>query len=376
MRLAWLLAWRNLTRTRAGLLFSMGGVALALTLTLALDAIFTGVANQLTVYVQRAGADLWVAQAGVRNMHMVASSLPAGIADQVAAVDGVQSVTPILYSTDSLAAGNERSIAYLIGVPPDASAGLPWQVVTGSGRPEPGSIVVDAAFAARARLGLGDTVRALGRTFRVTGLTAGTSTILNSVAFVTLDDFRAARGGASIISFILAQVRPSATPAAVASAIEQTVPAVTALTADAFAAEERRLVMDMSADVIAIMDTIGFVVALAIVGLTLYTTSLSQRRADAVLRAVGAHRGVLYRTMAAQAVLVAGGGSFAALALTLAAAWAASATGVSVRLEVTVEAMARTMIVATLVAAIASVLPVRQISRLDPLLVFRSGARP
>jgi putative ABC transport system permease protein len=71
-----LLARRSLTRNRVRFVVSVGGVALALSLTLALDAIYAGVANQLTTYIDRAGADVWVAQAGVRNLHMVASWLP------------------------------------------------------------------------------------------------------------------------------------------------------------------------------------------------------------------------------------------------------------------------------------------------------------
>ena len=70
MSATWLLARRNLLRSRARLAVSIGGVALALTLVLALDAIFEGVSRQLTAYIDRSGADAWVAQSGVRNLHM------------------------------------------------------------------------------------------------------------------------------------------------------------------------------------------------------------------------------------------------------------------------------------------------------------------
>jgi len=67
MSAALLLARRGLGRSRVRLIASVGGVALALSLTLALDAIYAGVANQLTAYIDRAGADVWVAQSGVRS---------------------------------------------------------------------------------------------------------------------------------------------------------------------------------------------------------------------------------------------------------------------------------------------------------------------
>src|SRR3990172_3567179 len=134
----WLLARRNLARNRVRLLVSVGGVALALSLTLALDAVYAGVANQLTSYIDRAGADVWISQSGVRNLHMVASWLPDEVTDQVRAVDGVADVTPILYATDTIAAGEERAVAYVIGLPAGAAIGGPWSIAEGSNLPGPG----------------------------------------------------------------------------------------------------------------------------------------------------------------------------------------------------------------------------------------------
>ena len=124
-----LLARRNMARNRVRLLASVGGVALALSLTLALDAIYAGVANQLTTYIDRAGANVWVAQSGVRNLHMVASTLPDQVVESVGAVDGVATVTPILEATDTISAGDERAVAYVIGLPAAASMGNPWDIV-------------------------------------------------------------------------------------------------------------------------------------------------------------------------------------------------------------------------------------------------------
>ena len=71
------LAFRNLTQNRPRFLLSVGGVGLALTLVLFFGAVFNGASSRLTVYIDHAGADVWVSQAGVRNMHMSSSALPA-----------------------------------------------------------------------------------------------------------------------------------------------------------------------------------------------------------------------------------------------------------------------------------------------------------
>jgi putative ABC transport system permease protein len=76
-----LLAARNLIQNKPRLALSVGGLGLALTLVLFFSAVFDGATSRLTVYIDRAGADVWVAQAGVRTMHMSTSALPSsGIA--------------------------------------------------------------------------------------------------------------------------------------------------------------------------------------------------------------------------------------------------------------------------------------------------------
>src|SRR3990170_3200077 len=173
MSASFLLARRNLAANRVRLIASVGGVALALSLSLALDAIFAGVADQLTAYIDRARADVWVSQEGVRNLHMVASWLPDTVTDEIRAVDGVVEAAPILYSTDTIAGGDERGVAYVIGLPADASMGGPWDVIEGTDRLKPGSIVVDRGFARKAGVRVGDSVGVLGGEARIVGLSEG-----------------------------------------------------------------------------------------------------------------------------------------------------------------------------------------------------------
>jgi len=374
MSATFLLARRNLARNRVRLLVSVGGVALALSLTLALDAVYAGVANQLTTYVDRAGADVWVAQAGVRNLHMVASWLPESVTEEVRAVAGVADATPILYSTDTIAARAERAVAYVIGLPAEAPMGGPWDVVEGSSRVGPGEIIVDRGFARKARVSIGDTVTVLGGEARIVGLSQGTASLVNSVAFVSFDDFQAMRGGTPVVSFVLVKVAEAASPEAVAAAIERGVPDVTAQTRVDFSTQERRLVMDMSADVISIMNAVGFVVGLAVVALTVYVQTLARRREYGVLKALGARNRVLYRVVLVQAVLSVAVGFLVALAFTGLLAFAVSRAGLDLELSIGAASLAKVGLFAAVIAGLAAVLPIRQVSGVDPAIVFRRGA--
>ena len=369
-----LLARRNLTRNRLRLLVSVGGVALALSLTLALDAIYAGVANQLTTFIDRAGADVWVAQAGVRNLHMVASTLPQAVVDEVAAVAGVAEVTPILEATDTIGTGDQRAVAYVVGLPNGAAMGGPWDIVEGAGTVGPGEIIVDSAFAAKAGLRVGETVDVLGGEARIVGLSRGTASLVNSVAFVSFDDFRAMRGGARVISFVLVRIADTASPESVAAEIERIVPGVTAQSRTAFISEERRIVTDMSADVISIMSVVGFVVALAVVALTVYVATLARRREFGVLKALGARNAVLYRVVLVQAALSVAAGFVIAVTFTGLLAFVIGRTDLALELAITGGSLAKVALFASAIAGLAAILPIRQVAGVDPAVVFRRGA--
>ncbi|MEX0630415.1 MAG: ABC transporter permease [Chloroflexota bacterium] len=374
MSATWLLARRNLSGNRVRLLASVGGVALALSLALALDAIFAGVANQLTTYIDEARADVWVSQSGVRNLHMVASWLPEDVTDEVRAVDGVADVTPILYSTDTIAAGDERGVAYVIGLPADAAMGAPLKVVEGSDLPGPGEVIVDAGFADGAGVSIGGSVTVLGREARVVGLSEGTASLVNSVAFVSFDDFAAMRGGAPLVSFVLVRVTPGADPDAIAAAIQRQVLGVTAQSAASFSVEERRLVMDMSAEVISIMNVVGFVVGLVVVALTVYVATLARRREYGALKALGARNRYLYGVVLGQAFLSVAIGFGVGLGFTGLLAFAIAQTSLGLELALTASSIAKVGVVAAIIASLAAILPIRQIAGLDPAVVFRKGA--
>jgi putative ABC transport system permease protein len=373
MSATWLLARRNLLRNRARLVVSVGGVALALTLVLALDAIFEGVSRQMTSYIDRSAAEIWVGQAGVRNLHMVASWMPSSVTDEVRAIDGVAAAEPILYTTDSMSAGDERGWVYVIGLSPAASMGGPWDVVEGVGQPGSGEAVIDRRFAQRAGVGLGDQVTMLGRDFRIAGLTEGTASLVNSVAFVTFDDFAARRGGDPAVSFVLVRAADGTAPDALALEIQTRVDGVSVQTTEAFATSERRLGLDMSGDVISIMNIIGFVVGLAVVALTVYVATLALRREYGSLKAFGAPTGYLYRVVLTQAGLSVAIGFVAGVAVTAALSAIVPRTGVNLELAISGESVVKVGIVAAAIAALAALLPIRQIAGLDPAVVAREG---
>jgi putative ABC transport system permease protein len=214
----------------------------------------------------------------------------------------------------------------------------------------------------------------LGGEARIVGLSAGTASLVNSVAFVSFDDFRAMRGGSPVVSFVLVTVSQGSTPGTVAAAIERQVPDVAAQTRADFSSQERHLVMDMSADVISIMNAVGFVVGLAVVALTVYVATLARRFEYGVLKALGAGNRVLYTVVLAQAVLSVALGFLVGVAFTGLLAIVVPLAGLNLELSIGAASVAKVGLFAVIIAGLAAVLPIRQVSTVDPAIVFRKGA--
>jgi putative ABC transport system permease protein len=369
----WHLAWRNLMQSRARLVMSTGGVALALSLILALDAIVTGMEGQLAAYIERSGADIWVSQAGVRNLHMAFSSLPRAVMDELAAVSGVASATPILYVTHPVVMGGDSRAAYIIGLPPDATAGGPWGNVIGASRPAPGGVIVDLEQAESSGVTLGESVRIFGRQFQIVGLAEGTASLLNSVAFIALEDFARLRRSQEVVSYVLVQVSEGESPEVIAGRIEAAIEGVTAQSREAFAAQERKIIKDMGVEAVTILNLVGFLIGLAVMALTVYTATLARRAEYGVLKALGARNSHLYRAVTAQAFYSVALGFLLAVVFTLALGVAAPQLGLKLAVELSWASLLKVGLISLAIAGMAAALPIRQIAGLDPAMVFKGG---
>lgn len=302
-------------------------------------------------------------------MHMAATALPASAADGVKAVDGVDVVTPIEYEANSITLDGRDFIAYLIGVPPDGVLGRPTTVAEGTAELRPGQAIVDGV-AARPAATVGADMRILGRDFRIAGVSTGLSSIFNSIVIVRSDEFPT-YGAPDTIQYVLVRARPGVGAATLASRIEEQVPGVSATTRQDFGRQEIKVINDMAADIVAVMNVIGFVIGLAVMALTVYTATVARRAEYGVLKALGATTGRLCRSVIAQAAITVVLGLTGGLVFTLIVALAAPRLGVALALAISPASLAKAAGVSLAIAAMAAVLPVLQIARIDPAMVFR-----
>lgn len=358
-------ARRALFSEKRRAILGVGGVSLALLIVLTLGGIFDGAMRQVTRYIDTAEADVIVAQPGVRNMHMSSSSIPEPAVREVRNIPGIRSATPILYETSPVQVGTQRELSYVIGYDP-GKAGGPTSIEEGEA-PEAGEIVLDSQAAEALRVSIDDQVTALGRRWTVSGVTQGLTNITNTISYVRRQDFAEARDLDGIVSYILVEAdRPSR---AVGNIEEST--GLEALTRSRFAEEERRIVQDMSADIMRIMTLSGLLIGLAVVVLVLYSATLSRLREIGVMKALGASNSQVARFVVVQAAWTVTPALAVAVAATLGFDLVLRTIGSDVVMWLSPSAGFRVGVLALALGLVGSLAPLFRVVKVEPSSVFR-----
>jgi len=364
------LARRTLFEDRRRAALAMAGVGSGLLMVLLMSAIFAGFTKQETAYIDASPADVVVSQAGVDTMQMSISTLTLESVPAVRQVPGVAWVEPLRQTTSTLTApGNSaRLISYVFGFQSIDNRGGPRSLEAGR-LPGLGEIVIDQAGASQLGVEIGDEVEVFGQTLVVSGLTTGLTSVANTTAFMTAAQYARATGPG--VNYLLVGAEPGTSPEDLAERIAGAVANVTVQTRGQFSIQEARLVEDMYTDVIKTMTTIGFVIALALVALTLSAVTSSNIRAYGVVKALGATPARLTGVVATQAVWAVLGATAVATLVTYALSFLVDATVPNIEMVVEPRAVLSTLIGALVVGAPAALLPLRRVLRVDPASAFR-----
>ena len=357
---------RNLFSERRRAILAIAGVAVTFLMVILLDGIVNGATRELTRYIDTSPASVFVAQGGVTNMHMATSSIPLAEVSTIRALPGVAWADPILYAPDALTTRSGRQLAYVIGYVPGGRGG-PASLVAGRG-PGPGEVVIDRRAAGNLGLAVGDSVRALGRTWRISGLTSGLTNLANTVVFVRFDEFAAAGGLNGRASYIL--VGGPVPPNLLAQGIEEAT-GLSALSRTRFSAQELALARDMTSQILQIMTLAAFLIALAVIGLALYTSTLSRLKEVGVMKSLGARPRRLAEVVLSQALWTMGASMGLAVALSLALAWVLGRTAGNISVTLEAAAVVRVAVGGAVLGVVGAVAPLIKVWRVDPASVFR-----
>jgi putative ABC transport system permease protein len=363
------LARRALFQDRRRALLAGGGVAAALLLVLMLQGIFDGAMRQVTAYLRAMPADVIVSQKDVRTMHMSSSALDMRTPAQVARVPGVAWAEAIRYATTFVVndAGNQQ-LSYVIGYDPTTGRGGPQRVSAGRA-PRRGEIMLEQIAADRLGVHLGDMVRVFNDSYRLVGTFRGGTSIVNSIAFITADDFATHRG--DTVAYVLVGAEPGVTARELSRRVAAAFPHDTVQTRREFAHQEAALVKDMSADLMRIMSIVGLLIALAVIALTLFSLTLAKLREHAIVKALGGRARRMAGVVLTQAAWLVGVAVCSATVIAIALGRLVGAVAPSIEVVITPASVIRVAVAAAVVAAVGALIPLRRVVRVDPASAFR-----
>ncbi len=363
---------RNLVAERPRFTLSVLGVGFAVLLVLVMAGIFVGTIGQVTTYIDHSRNAVWVAQPGVSQMFRAVSWLPGHDRQRLLSLPEVGSADPILGQPSDFVHNGTQTPYFVLGYDTDTGVGGPWSLAQGRNVTASGEVVLDRVLAAKNGVRIGDAVGIVDGVFTVVGLSDQTAALGNFYAFVALPDaVRLLRAGTRV-SYFLIQPAAGVTPDRAAAAIRQSVPGVDALTSAEFAENSREIINSMIGRPLKTMIGIAALVAVALIGLTVWTVTADQVVDFGVLRALGIRRIQLCRIVIAQAAVIAAVGFLLGSAAAYAVQHLAGARLGDVTILITPPMLAAMAAVTAVMAVLGSLPSLLRVTRIDPATAFSS----
>jgi putative ABC transport system permease protein len=246
-------------------------------------------------------------------MMRVSGLLPEDAAARADTIPEVAGCDPLLVALVPAEIDGEPRTVLAIGIG-DGEAARPRFMETGSNRLAPGEAIVDAAFARRARLSVGDTLRLPDRGLRIAGLSRETNLLVTQYAFVRLPELQEILGMEGGVSFFLVRLKEGSDARLCARRLMDRVPGVAAYDSATFLENNQREITRGFLPVLRAAACIGLVIGCLVVALVTWTAVVEKRADFAVLAAIGAGEGVLSRVVIGQAIAAAVAGAIGGLA--------------------------------------------------------------
>lgn len=365
------IAFRNLLQEKARLFISIGGVSFSVLLMLLLQGLNVGFSNILGQYLSSVPTDLWISSANTGNI-MDPSFLPPTMGERLKNIDGVSSARPFGMQNVTTSFNDKDLAFYMVAYDPSTDVGKPPKISEGSPTPGQGEIVIDRIVAKTNKIKIGDNIPFADNNFKVVGLSEGTFVLSTSFAFINRADASGIYTLPTTTNYWLVTVDPGRNVQEVQSAINTQIPEANAHTRDHFVQINVNLVKDIVTPVFGALVLLGALIGLAVVGLTIFTSTIEKAKEYGVLKAIGLRNRQLYLVVIEQALIAAIlgfiGGVVVAYILNPVIINRVPQFVSQLRLFDTAWIFGLTVVI----AVVSSYVPIRRLNKIDPAEVFKA----
>lgn len=347
------------------LVASLVGVGLALMLILLLDGLSTGIDARVTVFEEKSGADVYVAQPGANSFLGSLSLLSAETEKTVAAQPGITWTAQVRgFFTVPVLRGS-RVPVYVVGWQPGRPGG-PWDLREGRRPATDSEVAVGGEVARKGGLGVGSTLELLGKRFEVVGVAEDADMFMASFVFMTHQATDSMLHAPGTTSFILAGANDAG------RAKEQLRAAgLHALTRSEIERNDLALKGQAYSTGLALVVSVAFVVGTLVIALTIYSAIMERRREYGIVKAIGATARRLYRVVLTQSLVLAVGGLAAGALFFGVAVIALGRLRPQFEIVTASSAVFRVVVAAFVMGAMATAIPARRLNAMEPAMAFR-----
>ena len=366
------IAWKNLAGERTRFAISVAGVAFSVVLVITLRGLYWGVIEEATSYVRSSGADLWVAQEGSPGDFLQSRSiLPVTDQPRIERVYGVTHVAPLVSRPVGLTLHGHDADVFLLGIAPGSDVGWPAAIRGKTAPPPEGQVVIDRVFAKNFGVKKGDRLPIGPRGLQVARVVSGGNAFAYQFAWANLSDVAELAGAEGFVSYFLVTARSGAA-SDLAQRIPKEVSGTQVFPGTALADQNADNLRQGFLPVLLVLVIVAFVVGTIIVGLIIYTATVEKSREYGVLKAIGFSNRRLYKVVFQQSLLAATAGFLVGSVLSLILGPAIERVVPVFVTQIRVGDILFAGAGALGMAVLASFVPARPITRLDPAEVFRA----
>ncbi len=387
-----LIARKNLFQEKTRFIIAVGGVTFAVFLILIVHALYQGWNTKMSQYVENLGADIWILQEGTRDMFHSFSLVSQELIPQVKSIAGVRQVRTFIGKQVGFDLNGEKTSFFLVSFDTSQEKGGAVSMVKGKRIPGPHELIIDIAFAKNHNLNIGDTITINNNQLKIVGIAEGGNMIVFQYAFVRAQDADKIFQLGSVPTLDLPSLSGSAKKQSapnnlanyllvdtakdqqenVLTSLKQKLPHHLIKTEDEFVEINQTLIRDSFLPIIFVLDIVGFLVGVAVIGLTIYTATIEKKEEFGVLKAIGAPNSYLTKIIFQQSLIAASVGFSLATILAYLSTWLIPRFVPAFQTLIRPQDLITTLVATLFMSFVAAYSPIRRISRIDPAKVFRA----
>jgi putative ABC transport system permease protein len=373
----WWLARKILLHRKGRFAITVMGITVSAVLALNQASLYLGMMGNATGLIRHTDADIWVTSKNIQSLDF-ANLFPERRINQVNALPDVLSAKRLILTWGFLKlADGSREQVQIVGFDPESGVGAPWSMVEGSSADVRGGRYMILDRSSTPRLGsmtVGSIWELNEKQFKLVGLSNGIRTFTTApFVFVSYEQAQALAGasGDGQTAFVVGKLREPRNADRVVETLRASLSDNDVYTGRDFILRTAWYWTIQTGIGMALFLTalLALIVGGAVVGQTVYASTIEHVREFGTLKAIGARNSDLYKVILGQAAISAVIGFATGSAIVVLLRSAMEQVGVSLYLGF--ELFVGLFFVLLATCFLAAHFSIVQVKRLDPLIVFK-----